>query len=163
MISKGVYMRNTRMLLALAVLTSAACGSNQVMDPATTGGSTSTVTYQPGPGDDTTATVGFPAEVTITGTVYRAGTGVPTDTGAVSTSAPLAGVSVRLLRNVLQNGQGVSIEMARATSGADGRFSVAGLPGGYYVVQGLTAAGEVATYELVATTDAVTRTSIWMP
>ncbi|HXI21280.1 MAG TPA: hypothetical protein VNH46_09355 [Gemmatimonadales bacterium] len=156
-------MRKPAILLAFGALAWGACDSGQAVAPAGPQGSPSHVTYQPRPGDDTTATVGFPSPVTIAGTVYRAGTGVPTDTGVVSTAAPLGGVTVRLMRNVLQNGQGVSVEMARAISDPRGEFSVGGLPGGYYVVQGLDPAGEVAAYSLVATTQSVTRTSIWIP
>ncbi|HXI19515.1 MAG TPA: hypothetical protein VNH46_00435 [Gemmatimonadales bacterium] len=156
-------MRKLVILLAFGTLAWSACDSSQAVAPAGPQGSPSHVTYQPRPGIDTSTTAGFPSPVSIVGTVYRAGTGVPTDTGVVSTAAPLGGVTVRLMRNVLQNGQGVSIEMARAISDPGGEFSVAGLPGGYYVVQGLDASGEVATYELVATTQPVTRTSIWIP
>ena len=49
------------------------------------------------------------------------------------------------------------------TSDANGAWAVSGLPGGYYVVEGLTPLGAVAAYELVATHTAVTKTAIWMP
>ncbi|MBK6423897.1 MAG: hypothetical protein IPF77_17135 [Gemmatimonadetes bacterium] len=88
---------------------------------------------------------------------------MPTDTGAVSMAPPVPGVTVRIMHNVLRNGQASQDEMARVTSDANGAWAVSGLPGGYYVVEGLTPLGAVAAYELVATHTAVTKTAIWMP
>ncbi|MBK6781229.1 MAG: hypothetical protein IPI38_19760 [Gemmatimonadetes bacterium] len=152
-------MRILPFVLAAAAVALAACSDGA--QPVNESGST--VTWQPHPGVDTSTTPGFPSAVTIQGSVYQAGTGVPTDTGAVSTALPVPGVTVRIMHNVLRNGQAAQDEMARVTSDANGAWAVSGLPGGYYVVEGLTPAGTVAAYELVATHTAVTRTAIWMP
>ncbi len=155
-------MKSTTLLLSLGVLTLAGClGDTRTSPIAPTDGSSAT--FKPRPGVDTSTTAGFPSAVTIQGLVYRAGTGVPTDTGAVSMAPPIAGVTVRIMHNVLRNGQATQDELARVTSGAQGDFSVSGLPGGYYVVEGLTPGGAVAAYELVETRAAVTTTAIWMP
>ena len=152
-------MRILPFVLAAAAVALAACSDGA--QPVNESGST--VTWQPHPGVDTSTTPGFPSAVTIQGSVYQAGTGVPTDTGAVSMVSPVPGVTVRIMPNVLRNGQASQDEMARVTSDANGAWAVSGLPGGYYVVEGLTPAGTVAAYELVATHTAVTRTAIWMP
>ena len=156
-------MRMSSMFLAVAALALAACLDETRAVPIGPDGPGSTTTFQPHPGVDTSTTPGFPSAVTIQGSVYQAGTGVPTDTGAVSMAPPLPGAAVRIMHNVLRNGQAAQDEMARVTSDAHGAWAVSGLPGGYYVVEGLTPAGAVAAYELVATRTAVTRTAIWMP
>jgi len=156
-------MRSNLSILALVAIGLAACAADQSALPTETSPGNPGSTTRPGPGVDTTSTPGFPGNVTIAGTVYLAGTGVPTDTGVVSTAAPLAGVTVRFLRNMLVNGQAAQLDLGTVVSGANGEFSATNLPGGYYVVEGLTASGAVATYSLVATTNAVTQTSLWLP
>jgi len=157
-------MKPTTLLLTLGVLNLSACLDDTravPIDPSP--GSGSSTTFHPGPGVDTTTAPGFPSAVTIQGHVYPAGTGIPTDTGAVSTAPPIPGVTIRIMHNVLRNGQATQDELARVVSGAQGEWAVSGLPGGYYVVEGLTPGGAVAAYELVATRNAVTTTAIWMP
>lgn len=156
-------MKHSHLLLSLSVLTLAACLEQSGASPASPSDGGSSATFHPKPGVDTSTTAGFPSAVTIQGMVYRAGTGVPTDTGAVSMAPAIAGVTVRIMHNVLRNGQATQDELARVTSGPQGDFSVSGLPGGYYVVEGLTAGGAVAAYELVETRAAVTKTAVWMP
>ncbi len=156
-------MKHSILMLSLGLITLAACGEGTHANPIAPNGGGSSATFHPKPGVDTTTAPGFPNAVTIQGLVYRAGTGVPTDTGAVSMAPPIAGVTIRIMHNVLRNGQATQDELARVTSGPQGDFSVSGLPGGYYVVEGLTSSGAVAAYELVATRAAVTKTAIWMP
>jgi len=112
---------------------------------------------------DTGSTPTPNVNVSIRGLVYRAGSGVPTDTGAVSTVPPLAGVRVRLMLNRLVNGQATQTVIATVTSGADGRWSVASAPAGYYVVEGLRADGSVAAYSLLHATQPVNVVNVWMP
>jgi hypothetical protein len=157
-------MKHTALLLTLGALSLGACLADTrsvPIEPSQGGGSSTT--FHPRPGVDTSTTPGFPSVVTIQGQVYLAGTGIPTDTGVVSTAPAVPGVTVRVMHNVLRNGQATQDEMARVTSGAQGEFSVSGLPGGYYVVEGLTTSGAVAAYALVATMATPTTTSIWMP
>lgn len=156
-------MKQSTLILSLGLTTLAACGEGTRANPIAPTDGGSSATFHPKPGVDTTTAPGFPSAVTIQGLVYRAGTGVPTDTGAVSMAPPIAGVTIRIMHNVLRNGQATQDELARVTSGPQGDFSVSGLPGGYYVVEGLTAGGAVAAYELVETRAAVTKTAIWMP
>lgn len=156
-------MKQSTLLLSATLLALAACLEETRAYPIAPTDCGSSATFHPKPGVDTTTAPGFPSAVTIQGLVYRAGTGVPTDTGAVSMAPPIAGVTIRIMHNVLRNGQSAQDELARVTSGPQGDFSVSGLPGGYYVVEGLTAGGAVAAYELVATRAAVTKTAIWMP
>jgi hypothetical protein len=156
-------MKHSTLLLSLGVLSLAGCLEQTRAYPIAPTDGGSSATFKPRPGVDTSTTPGFPSAVTIQGLVYRAGTGVPTDTGAVSMAPPIAGVTIRVMHNVLRNGQATQDELARVTSGSEGEFSVSGLPGGYYVVEGLTSGGAVAAYELVETRAALTRTAIWMP
>jgi hypothetical protein len=156
-------MKPTALLLTLGVLSLTAClGDTRAVPIGPSEGGSST-SFKPRPGVDTTTAPGFPSAVTIQGHVYPAGTGIPTDTGAVSTALPIPGVTIRVMHNVLRNGQATQDELARVTSGAQGEWAVSGLPGGYYVVEGLTAGGAVAAYQLVETRATVTTTSIWMP
>ena len=150
-------------LTLAAALVLAACADGGAPVPTAPAANPSTTTFQPHPGVDTSTTPGFPSAVTIQGVVYRTGSGIPTDTGVVSTRPPVPGVTVIFLRNLLVNGQATQQELGRVTSGAQGEFALSGLPGGYYVVQGLDDRGVVTSYQLVATTAPVTATSIWVP
>ncbi len=156
-------MRRTLSLALGATLLLAACKDRGMPIPTEPAANPSTTSFQPHPGVDTSTTPGFPSAVTIQGVVYRTGSGIPTDTGVVSTRPPVPGVTVRFLRNLLVNGQATQQELGRVTSGAQGEFGLSGLPGGYYVVEGLDANGAVINYQLVATTAPVTSTSIWVP
>ena len=109
-------MRIFPLVLAASAIALVACSDGA--QPVSESGST--VTWQPHPGVDTSTTPGFPSAVTIQGSVYQAGTGVPTDTGAVSMAPPVPGVTVRIMHNVLRNGQASQDEMARAGTGAGG-------------------------------------------
>ncbi|MGE0441566.1 MAG: hypothetical protein AB7S39_13860 [Gemmatimonadales bacterium] len=148
-------------LLGITLLASWAC-STATTDPV--------ASFEPDPtsgarsGADTTTTPSpFPPTVSIVGFAYRAGTGVPTDTGAVSTEPPVPGVAIRIQRNVLRDGKAAQILMATVTTDARGAFASGPLPGGYYVLEALGPGGDVVNYQLVATSQAVTKASVWVP
>jgi len=56
---------------------------------------------------------------------------------------PIAGVNVRIMRNVLVNGVATQVLAAQLVTDALGRFAVKDLAGGYYVVYAEPPAGSV--------------------
>lgn len=85
--------------------------------------------------DTTIGGITYVANVRIRGrvlaTTWREGRTVgDTLTGFV----PVAGAHVTIYRNVLVDGEGVSVKVGEATTGADGAYEVARVPGGPYVI-----------------------------
>ena len=69
---------------------------------------------------------------------------------------PIAGVSLRLMHNILVDGQSAQELAGTTVSGADGAYGFANLPGGYYVLyaEPSAASGYAGSYSLVPRTPA---------
>ena len=67
---------------------------------------------------------------------------------------PVAGVPLRVMRNLLVNGQATQVLAAETTSGASGEYRINGLAGGYYVIYATPPAGSpyASNHALVAGT-----------
>jgi hypothetical protein len=86
--------------------------------------------------DTTIGSPSYVANVRIRGRVLEA-TWQPGNTAGdslVAGFAPMAGAHVTIYRNVLVDGQGVSVKVGEATTNADGAYDVARVPGGPYVI-----------------------------
>jgi len=118
-------------------------------------------------GNDTTiGGVVLPARIRISGhalVTTKDGPRAPGDT--LSAFAPIAGAHITLYRNVLVDGQGVSVKMAEQTTGADGAYDFAGVPGGYYILAlNVTPErfyGETFTYVLGTRTEVTADIRVW--
>ena len=67
---------------------------------------------------------------------------------------PIPGIPIRIMRNLLVNGQATQTLAAETTSDANGEYRATGLAGGYYVAYANPAAGSVwaSNYVLIAGT-----------
>lgn len=77
----------------------------------------------------------LPAAVRVRGSALVTttdGARAPGDT--LPAFAPMEGARVTLYRNVLVDGKGVSVKHAERTTGADGAYDFADVPGGYYIL-----------------------------
>ena len=117
-------------LVAIAMLGAAACSDRTPSAPS--GLETQSGTQV---GTDTTTGVLLPASVHVRGRALvttKDGPRAPGDT--LSSFAPIAGARITLYRNVLIDGQGVSVKFGERTTGADGVFDFTGVPGGYFIL-----------------------------
>src|SRR3954469_1253949 len=121
-------MRSSRRLALLALLVGAsvtACADRTPSAPDASGLGSKSGTQV---GNDTTIGGALPASIRVHGRALvttKDGPRAPGDT--LSAFAPIAGAHVTLYRNVLVDGQGVSVKMAERTTGADGAYDFAGM------------------------------------
>lgn len=131
---KTMDSRRLASLLALSVViaSSAACADRSPSAPGDAGLGAQSGTQV---GTDTTTGVLLPERVRIHGRALvttKDGPRAPGDT--LSAFVPIAGARVTLYRNVLVDGRGVSQPVGERTTGADGAYEFAGVPGGYYIL-----------------------------
>ena len=122
-----------RMGLLLAVAL-AAC-SGETAAPSLNAAKDGVLGQSAASGSDTSAAIGYTGTVHLTGRVLgqTQSAGAP---GADSLQAtPLAGAVVKLYRNVLQNGEGTSIDVGQFTTRADGSYEFSNLSAGYYLLR----------------------------
>ena len=107
------------------------------------------------PNDSSTTPPPLPATFNLSGRVLGVTRRAPAP-GVTDTLRfdPLAGVPLRIMRNLLVNGQATQVLAAETTSGASGEFRVDALAGGYYVIYATAPAGSpwVSNHTLVAGT-----------
>lgn len=85
---------------------------------------------------DTASTGLFPSSVTVTGQVFGVSAREPV-AGSTDTlhHDPLSHARITLKRNILVNGQSAQEPAGTFTADGEGRFRIAGLPGGYYIIE----------------------------
>jgi hypothetical protein len=120
-----------RLLPPLAAALLAACADAAPSAP-DTGGDSRVGTQA---GTDSLTHPPLPATVRVRGRALVSttdGARAPGDT--LSAFAPMGGAHITLYRNVLVDGRGVSVKHAERTTGADGAYEFADVPGGYYIL-----------------------------
>jgi hypothetical protein len=152
-------------ILAVAILAVAACSDDDVSTAPAAHGDASVADVAARGGAaaaDTTRPIAGTARVQgrVRGAAWRAPGQGSADTTRLT---PIAGATLRLYRNVLVDGRGVSRFVGQTTSAADGSYSFGEIEGGYYLVYtsvpGMS--GEHLDY-LPATTPSVTlNVTIW--
>lgn len=160
-------MRRLLSAAALAALVAIAACSDSTTEPAPTG-------LGPASGaqagrDTTIGSPSYVANVRIRGHVL-ATRWQPGQTAGDTISAaftPVAGAHVTVYRNVLVDGQGVSVKVGEATTGADGAYDVARVPGGPYVISlNVTPDdfyGETHVYALGTKAEITADIRVWRP
>jgi hypothetical protein len=102
---------------------------------------------------DSTTSPTPPASATVSGRVLGV-TRVAAAPGVTDTLryTPIAGASITVYHNVLENGAGKQVFVAQLTSGADGSYSLGTIPGGYYTlwVSGPNGSGYGAGWQYLA-------------
>jgi hypothetical protein len=137
-----------RTILVLAVALLAACSSESAAP--TSPDATNKKTLGAG-GDggqsDTTSTPTYAGPVRLAGHAFVVAHVAPT-AGSRDTlsSTPLAGAELTLYHNVLVNGVGQSVYVGQVTTGSDGAYEFAGIPGGYYLLRGAYAGSSTLSY-----------------
>jgi hypothetical protein len=86
---------------------------------------------------DTSTTSPYLGNTSTSGFVLTMSKKAPSTPGGSDTlqTSPVSGAELTLYHNVLQNGAGVSVFVATTTSAANGAYSFAPVPGGYYIIR----------------------------
>jgi hypothetical protein len=126
-------MRRLLPALAAVALVAGACADAGPSAPEGSGGEDARTGTQVG--TDSLTHPPLPAAVRVRGRALVATTDGPRAPGdTLSAFVPIEGARVTLYRNVLVDGKGVSVKLAEHTTGADGAYEFAGVPGGYYIL-----------------------------
>jgi len=122
-----------RLVLTSLLVASAACSVAESLD-ATNGRSVNGTGKAPGDTSTTSPYIGTTATSGFVLTVSKKSPSAPGGSDTLQTS-PVSGAVLTLYHNVLQDGVGVSVFVATTTSGANGAYSFAPVPGGYYIIR----------------------------
>ena len=138
-------MMRTRLVLGVvaATLAISACSGDGATSPAKVSGSNGGT-----PGDTSHIA---PNTVNLSGHVFALQSTTAGQGSDTLRYIPIAGVSLKLMHNVLVNGVGVQELAGTTTSDASGAYRFDGLPGGYYVIYAYPSAssGYDGSYSLV--------------
>jgi hypothetical protein len=161
-------MRHRTCIVFAAVFALAACGERPATAPAEELGQLADIgKSKTTPGDSTASPPPpLPATFNLSGRVYGV-TRIAPAPGVRDTLRhdPLAGVPLRVMRNLLVDGKATQVLAAETTSGSAGEFRLNGLAGGYYVIYATAPPGSpwLSTYTLVAGTsnEVVANVYLW--
>jgi hypothetical protein len=146
-------MTNRPLILVAAVIALAACSDGPTTAPANELQQTPAIGKSNGTPNDSTPPPVL-ASFNLSGKVLGI-TRIAAAPGVADTLRhdPIPGIPLRIMRNLLVNGQATQQLAAEMTSGANGEYRVT-LPGGYYVVYATAPAGSpyVSNHALVAGT-----------
>ena len=123
-------------LVTLGTAALAACSDQTSTGPAQ---DVAITTATPAPGDSSHS---FAGEFTVHGQVLGV-TATTASPGVQDTLnyTPLSGVKIRIIHNLLVNGEATQELAAETVSDDEGAFAVSGLEGGYYIVEAEPPAG----------------------
>jgi hypothetical protein len=128
--------RSAAILFTIGMATLAACSDQTSTGPAQ---ATKSATSDPTPGD---TTHGYSGSFDVHGRVLGVAVLAPSP-GVQDTLdyTPLSGAKIRIIHNLLVNGEAKQELAAETVSDAQGAYAVSGLEGGYYIVEADPPAG----------------------
>jgi hypothetical protein len=128
--------RSAAILFTIGLATLAACSDQTSTGPAQT---TRSATGDPAPGDTSHS---FSGSFDVHGRILGVTVLAPSSGGQDTLSyTPLSGAKIRIIHNILVNGEAKQELAAETVSDAQGAYAVSGLDGGYYIVEADPPAG----------------------